>query len=235
MASLNVLGTGIDTMQILAQRTGGKAFYSRNDIDRAVRHAIDDSRVSYVLGYYPTHNQWDGRFLEIKVKVKRPGLRVRARAGYFAQAETPKLDEKQLLTALRDAARSPLESTSVGLTASALPLEANGKTVLAVALDIDARDITLRREGDRWVGALDFFFAQRSAEGKTSTSVSQTLDMRLTDATNTRLKETGLTFNRRVEIEGQPVVLRVVVRDALSGALGPVSVPLTSNARQQKD
>jgi VWFA-related protein len=56
-----------DTMQILAQRTGGKAYYNSNDLKNAIRGAIDDAQVTYVLGYYPTHNTWDGKFHEVKV------------------------------------------------------------------------------------------------------------------------------------------------------------------------
>ncbi len=36
----------------------------------------------YVLGY-PVNEQWDGKFHEVKVEVKRKGCEVRAQAGYF--------------------------------------------------------------------------------------------------------------------------------------------------------
>src|SRR5262249_31475917 len=65
------------TMQTLAERTGGRAFYDTNDLRGAIRRAVDDARATYVLGYYPAHDQWDGRFYEIKVQVKRPGAQVR--------------------------------------------------------------------------------------------------------------------------------------------------------------
>src|SRR3989442_1340554 len=52
----------IDTMNILADRTGGRAFYNTNDIQGSVRRAIEDSRVTYVLGFYPTHGNWDAKF-----------------------------------------------------------------------------------------------------------------------------------------------------------------------------
>jgi VWFA-related protein len=67
------------TMKTLAARTGGRAFYSTNDLRRAIREAIDESRLTYELGYYPTTEKWDGRFHRIKVNVKRKGLRVRTR------------------------------------------------------------------------------------------------------------------------------------------------------------
>jgi VWFA-related protein len=43
----------LQTMKVLAERTGGKAFYGSNDLSGAIRRAIDDSRVTYTLGFYP--------------------------------------------------------------------------------------------------------------------------------------------------------------------------------------
>jgi hypothetical protein len=48
-----VAAGNLDTMKILAERTGGKAFYGTNDLSDAIRRAIDDSRVTYTLGFYP--------------------------------------------------------------------------------------------------------------------------------------------------------------------------------------
>jgi hypothetical protein len=98
---------------VLADRTGGRAFYNTNDITGAIHRAIDDSRVTYVLNYYPNHNQWDGRFREIKVKVNRPGVEVRSRRGYFAFANVV-VSHKDKEAIMVDAAKSPLESTALG-------------------------------------------------------------------------------------------------------------------------
>jgi VWFA-related protein len=71
-------------MTRLASRTGGRAFFLRNDIETGIQHALDDSRYSYELIYYPQHNQWNGEWRELKVKVDRPDVNVLARGGYFA-------------------------------------------------------------------------------------------------------------------------------------------------------
>jgi VWFA-related protein len=71
-------------MTRLASRTGGRAFFNRNDIETGIRHALDDSRYSYELTYYPQHNQWNGEWGGLKVTVDRPDVNVLARGGYFA-------------------------------------------------------------------------------------------------------------------------------------------------------
>jgi len=48
-----------ETMDYVAELTGGKAFHNTNDLAGAVRKAIDDSSVSYTLGYYATGEERD--------------------------------------------------------------------------------------------------------------------------------------------------------------------------------
>ena len=40
--------------------------------------------MQYYLSYSTTLDEWDGRWVKIKVESKRPGVKIRARRGYFA-------------------------------------------------------------------------------------------------------------------------------------------------------
>ena len=227
MSTLGNLGTNIDTMNLIASKTGGKAYYNRNDIDGAVRSAIEDSRISYVLGYYPAHGKWDGRFVDLKVKVNRPGVRVRSRKGYYAGAE-PALAEKEVATLLSAAAHSPLESTSVGMTVRADEVPNTTTKSLKLSMDVDPKDINLVLQDGNWVGALDFLFSQRDVEGKVLSNIALNLGMNLPAESHSQLEKEGITFSRTLEVVPTAFLLRVVVRDARSGSIGTVSVPLQS-------
>ncbi len=72
-----------DMLQALATETGAESF-TTNDFDRALRRVVTQSSAYYLLGYAPSQRTLDGKFHRIKVKVKRSGLEVRARAGYWA-------------------------------------------------------------------------------------------------------------------------------------------------------
>lgn len=72
------------TMNDLAEKTGGRAFYNRNDLDRAILESMDDGSTYYTLGYYPDNKQWNNQFRNIRVKVNHPGVKLHYRAGYFA-------------------------------------------------------------------------------------------------------------------------------------------------------
>jgi len=63
------------TMQEMADRTGGRAFYNTNGIDQAIRKSIEDGSTYYTLAYYPENKNWNGKFRKIQVKVGRPGVK----------------------------------------------------------------------------------------------------------------------------------------------------------------
>ena len=73
-------------LRLLAETTGGQAFFpsSLKDLDRTYEQVLNEIRAQYQLGYLSTNLTADGRWRKVEVKVKRPGLKVRARKGYFA-------------------------------------------------------------------------------------------------------------------------------------------------------
>ena len=73
-----------DTLRVLADETDGRAIVNRNDFGGAMKQIVADSSAYYLLGYNSTQAPQDGKFHEIKVRVKRSGAEVRARKGYWA-------------------------------------------------------------------------------------------------------------------------------------------------------
>src|SRR6478736_2678682 len=78
------LTSTMDTLRTLAENTDGRAIVNRNDIATGMKQITRDSSAYYLIGYNSAQAPTDGKFHEIKVKVKRPGLQVRARKGYWA-------------------------------------------------------------------------------------------------------------------------------------------------------
>ena len=69
--------------KVLAEESGGLVLQT-NDLVAGLTQVADESRVTYLLGYEPTNGKRDGRYRKLGVEVRRPGLQVRARTGYFA-------------------------------------------------------------------------------------------------------------------------------------------------------
>lgn len=73
-----------NTLQVLAGETDGRAIINRNDLAAGMKQIVRDSSAYYLLGYNSTQSRSDGKFHPIKVRVRRPGVQVRARKGYWA-------------------------------------------------------------------------------------------------------------------------------------------------------
>jgi VWFA-related protein len=71
-------------MAQLAEATGGVYFHGGNDLLKGLRRAFDDERVRYSLAYEPSNSASDGSYRKITVEVKRKGLHVLAKAGYWS-------------------------------------------------------------------------------------------------------------------------------------------------------
>ncbi len=103
----NMLMARLTSLRTLADATDGLAIVNTNDLARGLKRVVDDLTSYYLLGYYSTA-KLDGKFHSITVRVKRPGVQVRARRGYLAATEAE--------------ARMPARSTSSGGAASGDPL-----------------------------------------------------------------------------------------------------------------
>ncbi len=85
------LSATMDTLRELSENTDGRAIVNRNDLDVAMKQITRDTSAYYLIGYNSAQAPQDGKFHEIKVRLKnKPGTQVRARKGYWAltQEET---------------------------------------------------------------------------------------------------------------------------------------------------
>jgi VWFA-related protein len=99
-----------DTLYTLAAETDGRAIVNRNDLDAGLRQIVRDSSAYYLLGYNSTESPTDGKFHQIRVRVKRPGTQVRARKGYWAYTAD-------------DAARATASASAAASATPAVPPE----------------------------------------------------------------------------------------------------------------
>jgi hypothetical protein len=102
-------GMSADVLRMLSERTGGEAFVGTNMPERALRQAVKDASAFYLLGYSSLRNWQDGKFHKIDVRVKRRGVDVRARRGYWAPNLT---DLERARTETAAAAAVPADVTS---------------------------------------------------------------------------------------------------------------------------
>jgi VWFA-related protein len=112
------LSSTMDTLRVLADNTDGRAIVNRNDLDVGMKQITRDSSAYYLIGYNSTQAPSDGKFHEIKVRVKRPGVQVRARKGYWA------LTRDETARALAPPKNEPPKAVEAALASIARPSRA---------------------------------------------------------------------------------------------------------------
>ena len=130
----------------MAETSGGFAIRNTNDLGAGLQRISRESRSYYLIGYVPHNDRADGRFRQIEVKVKRPGVRVRARKGYYAvdaaaaAAANPgdlDPDVRRALDAPRDLADLPVRATALVFD------QVGGGAKVIVAADVDPKSFQL--------------------------------------------------------------------------------------------
>ncbi len=86
--TIGVGGGSIDrnVLEEFAQNTGGKAFFVKKaeDLSKVYQRIADELGKQYYLTYSTDNDTWDGHWIKIRVESERPGVKIRARRGYFA-------------------------------------------------------------------------------------------------------------------------------------------------------
>jgi VWFA-related protein len=100
------LTTRINSLRTMAEVTDGIAVVQTGDLSAGMRRIVEDLSSYYLLGYYSTRDL-DGKFHKITVRVKRPGVQVRARSGYLAATRGDEAKAKAAATAI--AAAKPVD------------------------------------------------------------------------------------------------------------------------------
>jgi VWFA-related protein len=215
----------MDAMVLIANGTGGKPLYNTNDIASSIRKAVDDSRVSYVLGFYPTNNNWDAKFRELSIKVARPGVHLRYKTGYFSIPSNPDNDKRnELLTA--DAIRSPLQMIELGLEVHANPMAAGNGRELKVDVRVAPLAMRFQKDGDRWADGIEVVWVGLTPDGRILDRDKDTVELRPEQSGYDEIRRDGLSFSEHIRLGTEATELRLIVRDRGTGAIGSVNIPL---------
>ena len=217
---------GFNAIRNLSDMSGGHPIYGTNDLAGAIRRVVDDSAATYLLGYYPDHNKWNGEFREIKVKVNRPGVEVLSRKGYFAIADTASATEKDA-EKLADAIKNPLEVTDLAFDVQADGLLVSGARQLKVTVTLNTTQLRLQQQGDRWTDSLDETWAEFNSVGQQVGTISKTIDLSRSEDDYKKLLHDGFTYSKILVLAQDAAEVRLVLRDTGNGAIGSVIIPLS--------
>jgi VWFA-related protein len=212
---MRLVQTRVESLRTLAENTDGLAVVNTNALDKGVACIVEDMTSYYLVGYYSSNTKLDGRYRKISVKVKRPGVDVRARRGYKAitadelappkPSMTPTGPGPAVQAALESltSSRSSQLTTAVGFARSGAGAAGPVRMWAAVELDAASAKADFAEGGDIAIVAA-------SADGSVLSQGRATL----APSTRTALVDLGT-----VAAAGADVVVRTRVKPKTGGAV----------------
>jgi VWFA-related protein len=215
----------------IAYRTGGRAFYNRNDLETGIRRALNDSRFTYELAYRPDHDRWKGEWRKIQVKVNRPDVTVLARAGYFAMPDPRPLPPKSRIEFLRQIAASPLNAAELPLNVQigSSSTGAIGRELTA-KVHMNPQSMLTMQENGHWKGNFEVMFMQLSAKNNLLDATQKNVDADLDSKEYAEVSQKGWDLPVQLKLMPGATLLCVILHDMSSNAAGSVRIPLAAYA-----
>lgn len=205
-------------LRYLANGTGGFLIRNTNDLGVGLARVDEEMRSYYLLSYRPTNQNFDGKFRQIRVGVRRPGLSVRARTGYYAIPSgldflTP--EEFRIVEQSRSAAASeemPLFVRAAGF------LDERGEYRVPVVLEIPTRAIQFEDNGSIHSARLQIIGLIRDGTNQFFGRFGGRVRLDATKAEYKVLEPGNVSFLDTLQLPaGSYYSFEVAVKDLLSG------------------
>jgi VWFA-related protein len=194
----NELRLSQDSLRVLADSTGGFAAVNQNDLNGAFDRIVSENSSYYMLGFYSNNDRRNGRFRKLEVRVKRPGLRVRNRSGYYeARGRAPSAPKEPspnaLAPAISEAMGSPLSMAGVPIKVFAAPFKGSPpNAAIAMVVEIDVRTLDFVEKGGTFNEQVEVAFTSINNQGKVFPGERQTATLTLKPDTYERAQARGL-------------------------------------------
>ncbi|MFZ1010043.1 MAG: VWA domain-containing protein [Candidatus Sulfotelmatobacter sp.] len=223
--SLSLDNDAQETMREMARETGGRAYVNQNEIKVGVQRAVDDEFAAYTLGYYPDNKKYDGKYRQIKVKVKRDGVELQNRRGYYAIDPTLTKGynpQMEVVSALGDI----VPSTLVAFTAQVKPPSVNSaKGKIGVTFLVDANTLSAEDSAGGKHLNVSMYATVYSPGGKMLTTGSQKVDQSFDASTYQKILQQGLMLHMDLDPQPGGNQIRLAVQDGRTGLVGTIDAP----------
>jgi VWFA-related protein len=211
-------GAGHESLARIANISGGRLFKDTNDPGAALREVLEISRRYYLLAFEPQAARGPGRHHKLSVRLRKKGLRVSHRSGYFereAFAQRPAL-ARQFEAA--EVIAKGVTGGEIGLRAMAVPYrDTAGRLTLPVVLELDGESLLKGRSGDSL--ALEVYGYAVDEQGGVEDLVALASNLSLAKV-GAKIRERGVQCHATFTLRPGRHSLRFLVRDAEAGRSG---------------
>jgi VWFA-related protein len=208
--------------ELIAKQTGG--FQVRNSNSYEFNRIMEDQSGYYLLGYRPTDETFNRSFHHIKAKVKRSGMSLRTRYGFFGvteeEAERSKRPSTQDLTNLALASPFTAQDIEVDMTSFFVDDTAGGALVRSFVY-IDAKNLTFTPVNGRQQGSIELHGIVFGDNGAVAQQVKRGAMLSLTDDQYRQAMANGIGLNFDMPVRKPGAYqARLAVRDRATSKIG---------------
>jgi VWFA-related protein len=227
-----------ETLATLSSDTGGRAFFDLGDFKEVFDQVQADSSGYYLLGFYSSNAQKDGKWRDVKVKVTAPSVKVRNREGYYAAKDYTRFNtedrERQLDEAMR--AENPRVELPLAVEASQFRLSSE-EVYVPVAVKMSASALDWAEKRGRREAEFDFAAEVRLAlaEGRTGPVMGvmrDTVKVKLDSERFQQISQRAIVYQGGFVLAPGNYRLKFVARENESGRIGTFEQDLLIRPRQ---
>lgn len=215
------LRKNVDGAELLAKETGGFVIRNRNDF--GVERVLEDQNGYYLIGYKPATETFNRRFHKIQARVKRGGLTVRTRAGFYGVTEEPATGAAAQSDRFNKALTSPFGAHDITVRVATLFANDPARgSMLRTFVNVDAKDLTFTQEQDgTHVAKFDLSSVVFSDNGAVVNRQDQAATLRLRGQPYERALREGVVYGVDLPLKRAGALqVRVAVRDSASQRIG---------------
>jgi hypothetical protein len=216
-----------DTLWTLAADTGGKALLDYNDLTQGIVQAQQATSSYYILGYYTTNANPDGKFRKIKITLNGSlQASLEYRQGYFAGKDFSKFTTADKERQLEDALMlgDPVTDLTIAMEIGYFQLN-RAEYFVPVAVKIPGSELALARRGGAERTRIDFLGEIKDEYGTTVSNVRDKVDNKLTGATAAELSKRPVEYDTGFTLLPGKYKIKFLARDAETGRIGTFEMP----------
>ena len=227
--ALHELRLAQESLLSLADETGGLAIVNAGDVLGGLGRVVLDNSRYYLLGYNSDPRQWSRAFMKIEVRVKRPGVEVRARRGFLppdpkAAAKAREAEVKAGTTpALKAALSKPVPVGDLPFRVFAAPFRGTrSQGSLFLALEFDGAALTFQERDGRFNELIEVSIVAADERAKVQGGDRQEFALRLQPQTYERVRGGGVRLLSRLPLPPGRYQIHVGAHETSGGTSGTV-------------
>ena len=227
MTAITAFQRSQDTLYALAGDTGGKALLDNNDLSAGIVQAEQSITSYYVIGYYSTNTNQDGKFRRVRITLKEPSnAKLDYRQGYYAGKTFSKFTAADKERQLEDALMlgDPITDLTIAMEVNYFELN-RAEYFVPITVKIPGSELVLARTGGAERTVIDFIGEIKDDYGSTIQNLRDKVDIKLTGETAGELSRRPIEYDTGFTLLPGKYVIKFLARDAETGRMGTYQTP----------